>query len=91
MYYDNLQRLCGNALLHLYVTIGSSNRFTSSAVRNEILVKFLKGKVKDPEYKDLKKDLKLFVRVGRDKKMKLEKKLIEIRKITLMAINADDE
>ena len=91
MYYENLLRLCDNALLHLYTSISLTGRFASSSERNEILVKFLKNKVKLPEYKDLKKDLKLLVRVGRNKNMKLEVRLIELKEISFKLVHGEHE
>jgi hypothetical protein len=91
MYYENLLRLCDNTLLHLYMSISLTGRFYSSSERNKILVKFLKNKVKLPEYKDLKKELQLMIRVGRNNDMKLEVRLIELKKISFIAVHGEHE
>jgi len=73
------------------MSISLTGRFASSSERNEILVKFLKNKVKLPEYKDLKKDLQLLVRVGRNKNMKLEVRLIELKELSFKVVHGEHE
>jgi hypothetical protein len=73
------------------MSISLTGRFYSSSERNKILVKFLKNKVKLPEYKDLKKELQLMIRVGRNNDMKLEVRLIELKKISFIAVHGEHE
>jgi hypothetical protein len=54
------------------------------------LVKFFKGKIKLTEFKDVKKDIQLFVRVGRNIEMSLEEKLVELRELAFKAVNESD-
>lgn len=88
--YEKLLLLCENSLLHLYCHVGLTRAYTSPALRNEILVKYLKPKIKMPEHKSIKKDIQLLVRVGRNKKMKLETKILTLKKLTLDVINSND-
>jgi hypothetical protein len=87
MYYEKLLKLSENALLHLYITISVTNGFVSQSARNAILVKFLKPKIKSPEYKLIKKDIQTFVRAGRSKEIKLETKLIKLIELSFIVIN----
>ena len=73
------------------MSISLTGRFSSSSERNEILVKFLKNKVKLPEYKDLKKELQFLVRIGRNKDMKLEVRLIELKEISFKLVHEEHE
>ncbi|ANS87346.1 hypothetical protein VSVS12_03645 [Vibrio scophthalmi] len=45
-YYQNLHTTVSNALLHLLCQISASNRYSPTSARNDILVKYLKPKVK---------------------------------------------
>jgi len=84
---DKLIILCDNCLLHLYSKIDSARGFTSSSARNEILVQFLKPKIKALEYKTLKKDIQLLIRIGRSNMM-LESKIVELKHLALNVLNA---
>lgn len=67
-----------NALLHLWSTIAASSRYIPLSKRNEILVKFLKPKLKDAIYKPIKGEIKLLIQVGRGRNGNLEMKLDEL-------------
>tara|TARA_R110000737_G_C14574303_1_gene484596 strand:- start:1311 stop:1583 length:273 start_codon:yes stop_codon:yes gene_type:complete len=89
MYHKNLLSLCDNALLHLYIVINGIDGFVSQPVRNAILVKFLKPKMKSPEYKLIKKDIKTFLIAGRKKELNLEAKLNELKELSFIAVHGN--
>jgi len=84
---DKLLVLCNNCLLHLYLKISVTGAFISPAARNEILVQFLKPKVKSAEYKTVKKEVKFLIKVGRSK-MKLESNILKLKLLTMNLLNA---
>ncbi|MFN3018433.1 DUF2913 family protein [Vibrio coralliilyticus] len=77
-YFYRLSTLVTDALLHLLCRVAASQRHVPVAKRNEILVKFLKKKLNDKAFANIKKDIKLMIRVGRDKHGNLEQKLYEL-------------
>ncbi|EKO3607014.1 DUF2913 family protein [Vibrio metschnikovii] len=77
-YYHNLHNLITLALLHLLCKVSSTRRFVPVTTRNEILVKFLKPKLKEPSLANIKKDIKLMINVARKKGGNLEKRLYEL-------------
>ncbi|EHK2924586.1 DUF2913 family protein [Vibrio parahaemolyticus] len=77
-YYNNLNTLVTNALLHLLCKVSSTTRHVPTATRNEILVKYLKPKVTDKSLSNIKKDIKLMLNVARKKGGNLEMKLHEL-------------
>ncbi len=77
--YHLLSNLIDDAILHLYITLSETSRFTPRLKRNEILVRYLKPKIKSSQYKIVKKELKDLVTLGRRPAGNLEAKLIEFR------------
>lgn len=77
-YHSLFSELLTNALLHLWSTIAASDRYIPLSKRNEILVKFLKPKLKDAIYKPIKGEIKLLIQVGRGRNGNLEMKLDEL-------------
>ncbi|MGR5205261.1 DUF2913 family protein, partial [Photobacterium damselae] len=57
-YHALLSELIENSLLHLYGQVSASSRFVPTHKRNEILVRFLKPKVKQPQFKLVKTEIK---------------------------------
>ena len=75
-----------NSLLHLYMVVGSSKRFTPRVVRNSILSKYIQSKIKVAEYKCVKPELKQLFLTGRSKNADLEAKLIELYELDAMTV-----
>lgn len=80
-YHQKLTLLVDNSLLHLYMFLSNKKGHTSVCKRNELLVKWLKPKVKDPSYKIIKRDIKALIASGRNKKGNIEDRLWELNKI----------
>ncbi|MCU7965379.1 DUF2913 family protein [Shewanella sp. SW32] len=57
-YYQSLKCVCENALIHLYLDIALVERYVPKATRTSILRKYLKERVKSPNLKSCKKELK---------------------------------
>ncbi|HAS6227693.1 TPA: DUF2913 family protein [Vibrio vulnificus] len=72
-----------NALLHLWISVASAGQHVPRETRNQILVKLFKPKVKQAKYKLIKKELKSIVLAGRDHSGLLEKRLCELRELSL--------
>ncbi|MEZ8187603.1 DUF2913 family protein [Shewanella sp. 5S214] len=79
--YYILNDVLDNALLHLYLSVAETERFTPKARRNEILVRYLKPMIKDKRYQQVKKELKSLVALGRVASCDLELKLIEFNEL----------
>ncbi|ACK48920.1 conserved hypothetical protein (plasmid) [Shewanella baltica OS223] len=71
-----------NALLHLYLSVAETERFTPKAKRNEILLRYLKPMIKDKRYQQAKKEVKCLVALGRVASCDLESKLIELNELS---------
>lgn len=71
-----------NALLHLYLSVAETNRFTPKAKRNEILVRYLKPMIKDMPFKKAKKEIKNLISLGRVTSCDLEAKLVELYELS---------
>ncbi|WP_299496418.1 DUF2913 family protein [uncultured Shewanella sp.] len=80
-YKDALNGLVEHSLLHLYLHCSESSRYIPTQRRNEILIRHLKPKVKNPQYSHLKNELRRFLEIGRKARGNLEQRLIEIKKI----------
>lgn len=80
-YYGRINNLIDNALLHLYLSITYSGRYFSVTKRNEVLVKYIKPKLKDRAYKYVKGEVKLLVLAGREKDADLETRLYDLKKV----------
>lgn len=77
-YYHNLHDIVTHALLHLLGKVSTTPRHVPVAARNEILVKYLKPKVKDKRLANIKKDIKLMLNVARKKGGNLEMRLYDL-------------
>lgn len=80
-YHALLSNVVDNALLHLYSKVSASTRFVPTIKRNEILVRYLKPKLKSPKYKRVKAELKTMIGIGRKQEGNLEVKLIELNQL----------
>ena len=77
-YYQNLHGLVTDALLHLLCQVSIHTRRVTTQARNEILVRYLKPKLKDKRLANVKKDIKLMLITGRKNGSNLEMKLYDI-------------
>ncbi|WP_394230538.1 DUF2913 family protein [Shewanella colwelliana] len=77
-YYALLSSIVTDSLLHLYLTVSETTRFTPTVKRNEILIKYLKPKLKDKRYQSAKTEIKRLLMIGRHKQGDLENKLHEV-------------
>ncbi|PSU44527.1 hypothetical protein C9J12_27035 [Photobacterium frigidiphilum] len=82
-YHQLLSDVIENSLLHLYGQVASNDHFVPLAKRNTLLCKYLKPKLKQPEYKVIKGDIKRMVLVGQRKGGDLEAKLNELYTLSL--------
>ena len=80
-YHQQLSTLIDNALLHLYSQVAISRRFSPTAKRNTLLCQYLKPKIKQPQHKAIKGDIKRMVIAGQKAGVNLELKLDELRKM----------
>ncbi|WP_305812826.1 DUF2913 family protein [Photobacterium leiognathi] len=80
-YHQQLSTLIDNTLLHLYSHVAISRRFVPTAKRNTILCQYLKPKIKQPQHKSIKGDIKRMVIAGQKAGANLELKLEELRKM----------
>ena len=79
---DILCNVIDNALLHLYLTIGETSRFTPIYKRNDILVHYLKPLIKDRAYHSAKKELKNLIAIMKKPDANLEAMLIELNQLS---------
>lgn len=86
-YFSLIEMIVVDSLLHLYLLISDSKGFVPSAKRNEILVRYIKPKLKDDNYKNAKPELKRLLIIGRSKTGNLENKLNEIYAHVLHEMN----
>jgi len=82
-YHQLLSDVIENSLLHLYGQVASNDHFVPLAKRNTLLCKYLKPKLKQPEYKVIKGDIKRMVLAGQRKGGDLEAKLNELYTLSL--------
>ncbi|OEB90923.1 hypothetical protein BBN09_10825 [Vibrio parahaemolyticus] len=77
-YYHNLHDTVTHALLHLLSKVSTTNRHVPVQTRNEILIKYLKPKLKDKRLTNIKKDIKLMLNVARKQGGNLEMRLHDL-------------
>ena len=77
-YYHNLHDTVTHALLHLLCKVSMTNRHVPVQSRNEILIKYLKPKLKDKRLANIKKDIKLMLSVARKQGGNLEMRLHDL-------------
>lgn len=81
-YEQQLSRVVDNALLYLWITVAGMRGYTRRSVRNQLLVSWLKPKVKDSQYKLIKKELKEMLLAGKHPESQLEESLCELSKLS---------
>lgn len=77
-YYQNLRTVITDSLLHLLIQAADSKRKLPVAKRNEMLVRFLKPKVKAKSIGCVKNDIKTMLSIGRRANGNLEKHLYQL-------------
>ncbi|CAH1536778.1 conserved hypothetical protein [Vibrio owensii] len=77
-YYHNLHDTVTHALLHLLCKVSMTNRHVPVQSRNDILIKYLKPKLKDKRLANIKKDIKLMLSVARKQGGNLEMRLHDL-------------
>lgn len=77
-FFYNLNNTVTHALLHLLFQVSLTSRYVPIAKRNEILIKFLKPKLKERKLANIKKELKLMMNVARSPNGNLEERLYEL-------------
>jgi hypothetical protein len=77
-YKDSLSGLIEHSLINLYLNCAESPRLIPTKKRNQLLIRHLKPKIKDPKFSRLKNELRMFLSIGRHEKGNLEAKLTEI-------------
>lgn len=81
-YEQLLSTTIDNALLHLWISVASTGLCVPRRVRNQILVKWFKPKVKQAKYKLIKQELKSIVLAGKDPAVLLEERLCDLRELS---------
>ncbi|MCT7947932.1 DUF2913 family protein [Shewanella septentrionalis] len=71
-----------NALIHLYLTVAETARFTPKAKRNDILVRYLKPMIKDKRYQQGKKEIRSLISLGRVASYDLESKIVGLYELS---------
>ena len=82
-HYQALDELVTNALLALYAAIRQQGGFWTTKKRNELLVKFIKPKLKKPQFSTCKPEIKTMLTIGRSATGNLEKKLWDVNRLNL--------
>lgn len=82
-YYRNLHQTVCHALLHLHFHLLSSKRFVPVPKRNELLLRYLKPKLKDKRLSNIKKDLRVMLQAARHPRGNLEQKLWELNTMAM--------
>ena len=78
---SQLTDIVQNTLLHLYISVSQTHSFVPAYTRNQIITKYLKPKLKSPQFKAVKSEIKTLVLVGKKKNADLEAKLLELRDV----------
>ncbi|PML40329.1 DUF2913 family protein [Vibrio sp. 10N.261.52.A1] len=82
-HYQALDALATHALLALYCTMSKQGGFWTVKRRNERLVKFIKPKVKQPQFSTCKPEIKTMLSIGRNPIGNLEQKLWDVNRLNL--------
>ena len=80
---DILCDVIDNALLHLYLTVTETTRYTPIPKRNEALLRYLKPLAKDKAYRGARKEIRSFLALGKKPGCNLESKLVELHELSL--------
>lgn len=92
---NQLFTFCQNALINFYCTIEELPAFASESKRNEILIQYLKPKLRDNQFKLLKRELKRLKTLLENKKSNGEQCVIELmegleKSKSMSALNANE-
>jgi len=71
-----------NALLYLWIKVANSKRHVPTKARNQLLITWLKPKVKLAKYKKIKNELKSMILSARGKNGRLEGGLIRLHELS---------
>ncbi|MCF7498012.1 DUF2913 family protein [Vibrio sp. L5-1] len=82
-HYQAFDEIVTNALLALYLTISQQGGYWTAKRRNEFLVKFIKPKIKHPQFSICKNELKTMLSIGRSATGNLEEKLWNANQMNL--------
>lgn len=82
-HYQTLDELVTHGLLTLYCAMQGQQGFWTIKRRNELLVKFIKTRVKLAKFSTCKKDMKTMLSIGRHPKGNLEQKLWDVNQLNL--------
>lgn len=82
-HYQALDEIVTNALLALYLTMSQQGGYWTTKRRNELLVKFIKPKVKRPQFSTCKNELKTMLSIGRSVTGNLEQKMWGVNQLNL--------
>lgn len=80
-YHRAMTTIVTHSLLHLYTKIGQKKGYMPIKQRNELLVKFLKPRLKLKGYAIAKKDIKALIQKGREANANLERQLWKLNDI----------
>lgn len=81
-YYVQLRTLLTHSLLHLFMQTAYATRRIPVKSRNEVLVRYLKPKIKHPDCSMLKKDIRVLINIGRNAKGNLERRMVELLSVS---------
>ncbi|MEZ9463057.1 DUF2913 family protein [Vibrio splendidus] len=82
-HYQGIDELVTNALLFLYCEKSQQGGYWTIKKRNELLVKFLKPKIKISRFSSCKNEIKTMLSIGRKPNGNLEHRLWELNKVNL--------
>ncbi|TFH90295.1 DUF2913 family protein [Vibrio ouci] len=77
-YRANLKGLVCHALLHLLCKVSQAEQRASVAVRNDILIKYLKKRYKQSAFANVKKEIRMMLHAARRRGGNLEWKLYQL-------------
>lgn len=81
-YYQNLRRVLTDSLLHLLIQVAYSERFVPIEKRNEVLIRYLKPKLKQKSWSNVKKDIRVMIQIGRKQNGNLERRMYELLNVS---------
>ena len=81
-YTEQLKEISTNALLHLYFyKLQQKPRFVPAKTANTVLVKYLKSKMTQTQYSEIKKEIKLLCLIGKKQSELLEKRIEKLNQV----------
>jgi len=81
-YYQSLRRVLTDSLLHLLIQVAHSERFVPVEKRNDILTRYLKPKLKQKAWANVKKDIRVMIQIGRKQNGNLERRMYELLNVS---------